>query len=162
MIIETFKSSQFSDCGSNALFLPSLKMIDSICHTHTTWTSLFQSLSSKILHSRRMISWNQLAWDHQCPSLYHHPYRRWHSSHCLSYCIRKRTSCCITDKWTAFHQCEFYDVNSNCLSVWTSCHNQHIRTAFRQCDFHDVGTIKLPLWLNFNLQLSLNVLSQSA
>ena len=27
---------QVSDCGSNALFLPSLKMIDSICHTHTT------------------------------------------------------------------------------------------------------------------------------
>ena len=136
-----FKFSQFSDCWSNASFLPSLKMIDSICHTHTTWTSLYPSFSSKILHFRCMMPMNQISRSHPCSYPHDHPYQRWH---CLSYC----------DYWEQRtpHLCEFYDADSNGYFVWISCHNQDRRNGFS------------PVWIlrcTFKLPQLLNVLSHS-
>ena len=52
----------------------------------------------------------------------------------------------------AFHQCEFYDVFSDCHNFWISCHNQDSWMAFS------------PVWIlrcEINSQLCLNFLSQS-
>ena len=143
-------------------------MIDSICHTHTIWTSLFHSLSPKILHFRCMLPMTHMVSSNPCPHPHDHHKQRWHSSHCwhcLSYsyhreqmkphlcevllldanrsCKYLRTSC---NQVAAFHLCEFYDVYSNSCFVWTACYNLDKRTAFLQYEFYDAQLIRHFVW----------------
>ena len=79
-------------------------MIDSIYHTHTTWTSLDLSSSVKILYFRCKILRERIVWsyprDHrQCEIFYDEYSNRNYFG----------TSCHNLDIRTAFHQCEFYD-----------------------------------------------------
>ena len=53
-----------------------LKMIDSICHTHTTWTSLNPPVSVKIPHIRCMMSRNPIVCPHSCEHLHRQPCHR--------------------------------------------------------------------------------------
>ena len=114
----TVEATPVSDCGSNVLFLPSSKMIDSICHTHTIWTSLYPPSSWKILHSRSMMSRNPIVvCSHSCEHRHRQPCHRGNSSHCC-HCIPLYIH---WEQWT-HHRCElsFEDREIIFFVLWNS------------------------------------------
>ena len=122
---------QVSDCGSNALFLPSLKMIDYRGHTHTICT-LCLHFSAMILHFRCMIPMNRIVCSNPCQYPHDHPHQRWHCTACHIETIGNRGHLiCVRFISSVF----YLNAYRSCFHSRTSCWDQNKPTVF-QCESH--------------------------